>query len=569
MIWMDRRAEAQAAAVARRVSRQDFYHHVGANLDSSHAAFKALWVKDEEPEIFARAARLMPPGSFVLMEAAGVAMVDYSNASSLALLDPRTRTWSEAILEATGLNVRMLPELAAGTLGAGRVTKAFAAATGLSVQRCRSVGDLLADLRVASGKTPPGNWLRAFGCDEALMYERRGPTRAELDQALPKSPLRLRHQTLHATWLNSRAINLLGLEAPTFTPPEGAQMYRDGSGKLTGLVVGMETWLTQHLPLVTRSELESRARVMSRELSAAGVTTFTDTTTRNGPPEFDIFAKLVQTNAINQRVGVMAGAQHLDSIDHCDQIARTAGFTLAGIKFMPGYPYDRAGLSRPVRLALMRGLDCAFHVTEVEELEETLAALELARPQIPGDRAMPNLRIEHGGMIPPDYVERLAAIEAWVVTNPGFIYFRGPKYADDPGLIPYLYRARSLIEAGIKLAGATDAPVTPSRPLAAIATAITRTTVDGAEMGLAEALAPTDAFALFTTNAARLAQLDTGVIEPDFLADLIVLPRDPITVPAADLMNVTIDITIVGGKVVYERGRPAVASSDSADLHSG
>src|SRR5882762_4221796 len=87
--------------------------------------------------------------------------------------------------------------------------EAAAAATGLSVQRCRSVGDLLADLRVASGKTPPGNWLRAFGCDEALMYERRGPTRAELDQALPKSPLRLRHQTLHATWLNSRAINVL------------------------------------------------------------------------------------------------------------------------------------------------------------------------------------------------------------------------------------------------------------------------------------------------------------------------------------------------------------------------
>ncbi|MDO8433031.1 MAG: amidohydrolase family protein [Candidatus Binatus sp.] len=447
--------------------------------------------------------------------------------------------------------------------------EAAAAATGLSVQRCRSVGDLLADLRVAAGKTPPGNWLRAFGCDEALMYERRGPTRAELDQALPKNPLRLRHQTLHATWLNSRAINLLGLEAPNFAPPEGAQLFRDGAGKLTGLVVGMETWVTQHLPLVTRSELESRARVMSRELSAAGVTTFTDATTRNGSAEFELFAKLVQANAITQRVGVMAGAQHLDSIDHCAKVAHAAGIALAGVKFMPGYPYDRAGLSRPVRLALTRGLDCAFHVTEVEELEETLAALELARPQIPGDRAMPNLRIEHGGMIPPDYVDRLAALDAWVVTNPGFIHFRGPKYAEEPGLIPYLYRARSLKDAGIKLAGATDAPVTPARPFAAIAAAISRTTVDGAEMGVAEALAPIDAFALFTTEAARLAGLDTGAIEPDYLADLIVLPRDPLALPPADLMNISVDITIVAGKVVYERGRPAVASSDSADLHSG
>jgi len=140
MIWMDRRAEAQATELSRRISREDFYHHVGANLDSSHAIFKALWVRDHEPEIFKRAACLMPPGSFVLKEAAGVTMVDYSNASSLALLDPRTRQWSDAIVEAAGLEGRMLPELAAGTHRAGFVTEAFAAATGLARDTCAVVG---------------------------------------------------------------------------------------------------------------------------------------------------------------------------------------------------------------------------------------------------------------------------------------------------------------------------------------------------------------------------------------------------------------------------------------------
>src|SRR5260221_14125169 len=57
--------------------------------------------------------------------------------------------------------------------------EAAAAATGLSLQRCRSVGDLLADFRVAAAKTPPGNWLRAFGADEPLMSERRGPAPAD------------------------------------------------------------------------------------------------------------------------------------------------------------------------------------------------------------------------------------------------------------------------------------------------------------------------------------------------------------------------------------------------------
>jgi len=140
MIWMDRRAEPQAEALARRVTRAEFYHHVGANLDSSHAVFKALWVKDEEPEVFARAASLMPPGSFVLREATGILAVDYSNASSLALLDPRTRTWSRPILEAVGIPQRMLPELAPGTQRIGHVTTAFAEATGLSRETAVVVG---------------------------------------------------------------------------------------------------------------------------------------------------------------------------------------------------------------------------------------------------------------------------------------------------------------------------------------------------------------------------------------------------------------------------------------------
>ena len=134
MIWMDRRAEDQAADLARRVSPADFYRHTGANLDSSHAVFKALWVKDREPEVFEKAACLMPPGSFVVQHAAGAAMVDYSNASSLALLDPRSRQWSQPILDAAGLDSRKLPQLAAGTHAVGLVTKEFASATGLGTE---------------------------------------------------------------------------------------------------------------------------------------------------------------------------------------------------------------------------------------------------------------------------------------------------------------------------------------------------------------------------------------------------------------------------------------------------
>jgi xylulokinase len=140
MIWMDRRAERQAAAVAEKMSPAEFYRRVGANLDSSHAVFKALWVRDEEPEQWAMAATLMSPGTFVLKEIAGPVAVDYSNASSLALLDPRSRTWSPEVLAAVDLPETMLPEVAAATEPISTITTAFSQATGLDPRTVVAVG---------------------------------------------------------------------------------------------------------------------------------------------------------------------------------------------------------------------------------------------------------------------------------------------------------------------------------------------------------------------------------------------------------------------------------------------
>jgi xylulokinase len=140
MIWMDRRAEAEAAAVAERISPADFYRAVGANLDSSHAVFKALWVREHEPELWSRASYLMSPGTFVLQRVAGPVAVDYSNASSFALLDPRSRTWSAQALAAVDLPASMLPEVVAATEPVATITAAFAEATGLDPSTVVAVG---------------------------------------------------------------------------------------------------------------------------------------------------------------------------------------------------------------------------------------------------------------------------------------------------------------------------------------------------------------------------------------------------------------------------------------------
>jgi len=140
MIWMDRRAEAQAAHVAERIAPAEFYRHVGANLDSSHAVFKALWVRDEEPDLWARAAFLMSPGTYVLRAATDAVAVDYSNASSFALLDPRSRKWSAEVVAAVDLSEDLLPDVVAATESVAAIAPSFAEATGLSTDTVVAVG---------------------------------------------------------------------------------------------------------------------------------------------------------------------------------------------------------------------------------------------------------------------------------------------------------------------------------------------------------------------------------------------------------------------------------------------
>jgi xylulokinase len=176
LIWMDRRAEQQASDLAARMSPGDFYANVGVNLDSSHALFKALWIRDTEPDVFAKTRLLLPPGAFVLREATGVPAVDYSNASSLGLLDPHSLRWSEPVLEAAGVDSAMLPRLAPGTDQVGRVTSAFAEATGLSPETLvvLGCGDEMA-ATLGAGVHAPGDVCDVAGTAEPVCAVAAGP----------------------------------------------------------------------------------------------------------------------------------------------------------------------------------------------------------------------------------------------------------------------------------------------------------------------------------------------------------------------------------------------------------
>lgn len=102
--------------------------------------------------------------------------------------------------------------------------------------------------------------------------------------------------------------------------------------------------------------------------------------------------------------------------------------------------------------------------------------------------------------------------------------------------------------------------MTPARPLAAIAAAVSRTTASGERLAPDETVNPDEALALFTRSAAKLARLEAGEIAISRLADLIVLTHNPCDMTAAEIANLQVDMTLIDGHIVYERGVSALTS---------
>lgn len=131
IIWMDRRAGEQCAAVRATMSDTQVFELTGLNLDPTHVAPKIRWLADQQPEIYERAARFLLPGSYLAYHLTGEAAVDYSNASSTMLLDVRTKDWSPEMCRVFGIDVDRLAPVGSATAPLGRLRPVVAEALGL------------------------------------------------------------------------------------------------------------------------------------------------------------------------------------------------------------------------------------------------------------------------------------------------------------------------------------------------------------------------------------------------------------------------------------------------------
>jgi xylulokinase len=138
IIWLDKRAVAQAGRLVSVIGVDEIFETTGLVPDASHTAPKMMWLRDEEPQVFAAAALLPPPAAYLLGWLTGQPLQDHANASSSLVYDVARRHWSEPLLEAASLDPSLLAPIAAAHEIAGPLLAESAAEVGLTT-RCLAV----------------------------------------------------------------------------------------------------------------------------------------------------------------------------------------------------------------------------------------------------------------------------------------------------------------------------------------------------------------------------------------------------------------------------------------------
>jgi xylulokinase len=131
IIWMDRRAVAQTAAIGETSDPQRLFELSGLNLDPSHVAPKIRWFAENQPDLYGKTAAFLLPGSYAALYLTGELGIDYSNASSTLLMDVRRKEWSRELCDLFQVPMDRLPPIYPANQGLGTLRPGAAEALGL------------------------------------------------------------------------------------------------------------------------------------------------------------------------------------------------------------------------------------------------------------------------------------------------------------------------------------------------------------------------------------------------------------------------------------------------------
>jgi hypothetical protein len=431
--------------------------------------------------------------------------------------------------------------------------------------------EALERIRAQAKTLGPGAWVFTLGgwSIDQFAGDKRPFTRDELDQAAPNNPVLLQFTRSH-TYLNSRAIERIGLEKMT-----DPWILRDAAGRATGVIdaAGINQ-VSRALPDPPKEIFEPGSMKMIADLNRAGLTT------AGGPcprEYVDSFRQWAQQGRLNMRFFCFVSAVGLGTTPEqvekaLPQIAQLKVFQ--GDNWVDHHAYGesvyqplhdnmlaRTTSPRPEQLALWRriateiaraGLPLHVHATIEGTIDGFLDQIELINKEYP----VRNLRwaLAHVDQLNASHLERMKnlGMYAAVHTRPtimGQIFNRahGDRSMDMPPL-------KTIQESGIQWGLGTDTfEVNQYRPFTTLWWAVTGKMVGGTKV-LRQTISREDALIAHTRKNAYLVfqENNLGSIQSGKLADLVVLDRDYLTIPADQIKDIKPLMTMVGGRIVYD-----------------
>ena len=415
------------------------------------------------------------------------------------------------------------------------------------------------------------------------------PTRQFLDQLVPDRPAYLVSYDGHTGWANTAALEAAGISRRTPNPVNGV-IVRDARGEPTGVLKeAAMALMSPALPAPSRSEKLSALRAAVVEANRVGITSVQNA---GGPPEdLDLYDELRRAGDLTVRVyhaltvDASTTPEQLDSLDTLrarfddDPVLKTGAAkvmadgvieTRTAAMLEPYAHSTERGSTRLTHEDMeqlvveldRRGWQVMTHAIGDAAVRETLDAYEAAQATNPAPPDGRRHRIEHLETLDAAEVRRFSPLGVVASVQP--VHGMPPDPAGPwaanlgPGRAERGWMSGSLRKAGAALAFGSDWPVAPLDPLRGIFVAVNRTDLEGEPDGgwmPEERLSLTDAIRAFTSGAAWASfdEQRKGTLEPDMLADIVILSEDIFALPPERLLEAEVVMTIVDGKVVYRR----------------
>jgi predicted amidohydrolase YtcJ len=408
-----------------------------------------------------------------------------------------------------------------------------------------------------------GTWIRGTGWRSAEWEEQ--PTAAALDAATGAAPALLFSKDYHSAWLNTAAL----AQATDDLQVDGGVVERDASGVPTGILREESAWqFRARYAMPEEDEFVDAAREGLRTAASRGVVAIHDKDGWLGAPR--IFQRVAERNGLTLRVWQSVPYERLPELealtvrsgigDDFLRIGYLKAFMDGTLGSQTAWMLDGSGvvitsgeqLAEVIREGARLGWPLGVHAIGDRANREALDAFEATR-----DLWAPlglRHRVEHAQCLAPEDVNRFAALG--VACSVQFSHAPSDRDLAErfwPEQVEGAYAFRSLWDSGALVANGSDAPVEELDPLAGLRAGVLRTIDERPAWRPEQCLTVEQALMATTVNPAWLSgdERRHGKLLPGFLADLVVLSRDPLECPPDELETVEIVATMVGGRWVH------------------